>query len=174
MEVEGIEVDGCSAGKVFNLALAQVLAGAAFDGFHRGIEGPLGALDGGQLPQPVGVLLGGEVQHRIGRVQVRLAGLAVSQPGHRDLTEDGREPASMPDLHPRPRGSAGVGNLESAFPQRPQVNVVLEQQTKQLPPAGVELLLKFAMLQAVAGRSRQPALDSREAGAGRTEGLQRG
>lgn len=50
-------------------------------------------------------------------------------------------------------------------PRAAPVNVVLEQQTKQLPPAGVEPLLKFAMLQTVAGRSRQPALDSREAGA---------
>jgi hypothetical protein len=47
--VEGVEVDGGATGEVFNLAFTQLLAGAAFDGFHGRVERVPGCFDGGEL-----------------------------------------------------------------------------------------------------------------------------
>src|SRR5664279_2311824 len=57
LAVEGVEVHGRPAGEVFDLALTQVLAGAAFDRLDGPVERSSGAFDSGQLPQPVRVLL---------------------------------------------------------------------------------------------------------------------
>ena len=126
MEVEGVEVDGSPAGEVFDLSLAQVLAGAAFDGFHGPVERTPGALDRGEVPQPMGVLLDREVQRGVGRMQVRPAGFAVGPSGHGDLTEDGAQAAGVAGLHARSTAPVGVPNLDPALPDGTQVHVVLE------------------------------------------------
>jgi hypothetical protein len=127
LQVERLEVDRCPAREVFDLTLTQVLSAGPFDRVHRAFVGTSGALDGGQPPQSMGVLLDRQVQHRIGRVQVRLTGGTVGQPGDRDLTEEDRpQPTVVADLNPGPIGPAHAGDLKAGFTHRTQGNVVLE------------------------------------------------
>src|SRR5260370_28254690 len=84
--VEGVEVAGGAYGEVLELAFAYQDTGAPVDGV---VEGAPGGFDGGQAAQPVGVLLWGEVEYRVGGVQVAGAQGAVGDSGHGDLPEDG-------------------------------------------------------------------------------------
>lgn len=50
LQVERLEVAGCPAREVFDLTFTQVLSAGPFDRVHGTVEGPSGALDGGELP----------------------------------------------------------------------------------------------------------------------------
>jgi hypothetical protein len=78
------------------LALADPQSGGAGNGRGGLIEGPARGLDRGQPGQPAGLLLLWQVQHRVGRIQVRRAAAAVRHPGHRDLANTVARPRSCP------------------------------------------------------------------------------
>jgi hypothetical protein len=68
--VEGVEV-GCGVGGEFlDLALAQPDSGCSFDRVERTVERASRCFDRGEQAQPVGMLLGGQVERGVGGVQV--------------------------------------------------------------------------------------------------------
>jgi len=80
--VEVVEVDRAALCEVFHLAFADLLSRRRGDRLDRTVERAACAFDRGQLPQPVGVFLGGQVERHVGRMQVRSVGGAVGQPCH--------------------------------------------------------------------------------------------
>jgi hypothetical protein len=99
-----VDVAGCR-GEVLHLAFAQSDPGGPADRLDRLVERPAGGLDGGQLAKPMGVLLLGQVQHRVGRVQVGGPGGAVGDARDADLAEHRGQAAGVTAL--------GVGVLDS-------------------------------------------------------------
>jgi hypothetical protein len=61
------------------------------------------------------VELGGQVQGRIGRIEVVLALAAIRQAGDADLAEDRLERADMAGLDASPPGAVGVDDLTEAL-----------------------------------------------------------
>ena len=119
----------------------------------------------------MGVLLDGEVQRGVGRVQVRLAGLAVGDPGHGDLAEDRAQASGVAGFHVRPARPIGASNLDPALPHGTQVHVVLKEQAKQFAAFDVELTFQLSMFQSAAGLTIEPAQDQPEALTGSREAL---
>ena len=74
----------------------------------------------------MGVFLGGQVQQRVGRVQVPVAAPPVGQPGDLDLPEDGAQAPLVPALHCRVSAPGRVDDLDPDLLPGAQVEVVLE------------------------------------------------
>jgi hypothetical protein len=145
VRAERVEVGRGPGGEVLYLALAQVLPGDPLERVDRAVVGAAGCLDRGEFTQPVGVFLGGQVQQPVSGVQVRLAGFAVGQPGHRDRPEHGRQPAGVPGLGPGPGQSVGVEDLDPGLADLPEVQVVLQQLAQQRASLDVQAFLQLGV-----------------------------
>ncbi len=115
--VERLDVDRSAAGERLDLAFAHVLAGGSLDRSGGLVERSPRCFCGRQAAQPVAVALGGQVQCRVGGIEVRVATTAVGETPHVDLAEDGRQRptagAHLPNIGP----VAQFGSLEQAeFP----------------------------------------------------------
>src|ERR1035441_4029226 len=78
---------GSPAGHVLQLPFSYPHAGRAGDRGLRVLHRAACRLDGGEPPQPVGVLLLRQVQRRVRRVHIRPARRPVRDPRHADLPE---------------------------------------------------------------------------------------
>ena len=125
--VEGVEVDRGPLGEFLRLAFAQLLTGGPCDGLDRVVEGTSGAFDRGEAAKSVGVAFLGQVQCRIGRVQVGVLRATVGDPADPDVTEHRRQYPGMPMFDATPDGPVGSDHFDSRFPQSPQFQVVAEQ-----------------------------------------------
>lgn len=105
--VELVEVDCCPLRELLNLPVAQPLPADLLDRGGRLGERAAGTLDGRQPPQPVGVLLVGQVQRPVSRVQVGVPAGTVGDPPHLDVPEHRGQLALPPRLGAAPRHPTG-------------------------------------------------------------------
>ncbi len=80
LQVKRLHVRGAAAGQLFRLAFPDLHAGRAGDRGGRCLVRAARGLDGGELPEPVGVLFLRQVQRRVQRVHVRPARRPVGDP----------------------------------------------------------------------------------------------
>ena len=140
--VELADVAGGCRGEVLHLASAQPDPGGPADRLDRLVERPAGGLDGG-LAKPVGVLFLGQVQHRVGRVQVGGPGGAVGDACDAGLAEHCGQAPGVTGLGVGVPHPGCVGHLgQPLFPLGTHVQVVLQELPQQLPAVGLELLLQ--------------------------------
>ena len=97
--VKVLDVVGRGGGKRLDLALADPLPAGPFDRLPGLLERAAGCLDRGQAAQPVRVRLAGQVELRVGGIEVGVPAVPIRQPGHRDRAEDAAQPAGVPGLH---------------------------------------------------------------------------
>jgi len=162
--VEGIDITGGSFGELLHHPLAQPLPRGPLDRLDRGLKRAACALDGRQPPKPMGVLLGGQVQHAIGRMQVAASAATVGDPPDLDLTEDRRQPALVSRLGAATRQAIGPDHpLQPALPLRTQVQMVLQQLPEQLPALDLKPRLQLCMRQRCRLRAFQPGRHRLEA-----------
>lgn len=153
--VELLEVRRRGRGEGFHLAFAHGLPAASFDRVGGGVERAPGGLDRRDKAQPVAVALGGQVQHAVGGVQVRLAALAVGEALHAHHPEYRRQPPAVARLDTVAGHPGGVDNLDASLAFGAAVQVVLEHLAQQVPAPTVELTLDLA----VPHRSRPVAVE---------------
>ena len=87
VQVKRLHVGGGPAGQLLQLPFPDPHPGRAGDRGLRGLHRAARGLDGGELPQPVGVLLLRQVQRRVQKVHVAPSRRPVGDPRHRDLPE---------------------------------------------------------------------------------------
>lgn len=109
--VEVIEIDGGSGGQFLHLPLSDLDPGLALDAFDHAVVGAFGSFDGGSAADAVGELLDGQVQERVGQIQVPLARSPVGLAGHADLAQDCLQGPVVALLDPRPFDTIGVHHL---------------------------------------------------------------
>ena len=98
------------------------------------VEAAAGAFHRDQFAQPVGLLLGRQVEPGVSRIQVRAAAFAVGEPADLNLTEHGRRRAGMTDLHgPVPHRLGVHDQAQPGLIAGAQFQVVGEQLAEQLP-----------------------------------------
>ena len=163
--VEVLDIDGRPRGERLDLALAELLARRACDRRGRLLERSPRSLDRGQPPQPVRVLLWGEVQPAVSRIEVGVAAAAVGQPGDRDDTEDRRERAGVSGLDRAVAHVVGVFDLIGPpLPQGAQLQLPLHHLAQQLPAPSVELVFELGVARRGGLAALQPTHELGEAG----------
>ena len=120
------------------------------------VERAPGGLHGGHAPEPVGVQLCGQVEHRVGRVEVLLAPVPVGEAAHFDpAVEDRGQGTVVAGLDGAVDGTLGSRHaLQALLLLGPQVHVVLEELAEDLARVGGEAVLQFRV--GHGGRLRAP------------------
>ena len=119
----------------------------------------------------MGGQLAGQVQRRVGGVEVGLPAAAIRQAGHLDLTEDGLQRPDVTGLDPAPPAAAGVDDDAAALlAGRAQVQVVLVEQPDQLTQVNAQPRFELAVGQARGLLVAQEPADLIEAVPAGTEG----
>jgi hypothetical protein len=127
--VEGIHVHRRRRGQLFNLPFADAYRGSPLDRGRRVGERAGGLLHSGQLAQPGGLLLGRQVAHRVGRVQIGASARSVGDTGHRHRPEPGGQLPGPAPLRPTAALTLGVDDLlQLLLPTPLKVEVVLHEQ----------------------------------------------
>ena len=106
----------------------------------------------------MGLPFGGQVQRRVGGVQVRPLRGAVGQPVDLHGPEHGQQLTGVTRLDPAAPDAVGTSHVKPRFGLLglgPQRQVVLEQLPDQPTSLGVELVLQSAVAQASCGRPVQ-------------------
>ena len=94
----------------------------------------------------MGVLLGGQVQYRVGRIQVLLPARPVGDPAHPDLAEHRHQRPLMPSLEVAVAHPARVHDLLGpALLHGAQIQMVLQHQALDLAPVNEHPLLQLAV-----------------------------
>ena len=160
--VEAVEVGGRALSQALDLALAQPLAAAALDRLNGVVERAPCGLDRGQAPQPVRVLLDGQVQHRVGRAQVLAPAPPVGQPRHPDRPEHAQQRPLMAAFDAAvTRPVAARDDVKARFPCGPQIEVILQELAEQHARVDFQQRLQFAVRQArrlTAGQPHNPSV----------------
>lgn len=110
----------------------------------------------------MGVAFGGEVQHPVGGVQVRVASSAVGEASDLDGAEHGGQGPFVAGLDGPSRCPLGVGDIEAGFALGAQVQVVLEQPAEQFAAVYLESALQLAMVEPARLAAFQPGDDRLE------------
>jgi len=97
--VEVVEVDGSAGSELLDLTFAQRLTAGALDACHGTVVGAPRRLERGEAAQPVRVTLDGQVQRRVGGVQVGMPVPPIRQPGHVHRSKHRRQAPGVPGLH---------------------------------------------------------------------------
>ena len=104
----------------------------------------------------MGVTLGGQVQHRVGRTQVDAPPMPVREPVNIDGPEDRGKRAVMPALHGAIDGAVSVDDLDTCFAHGAQVQVLLIKTAQQLSALHVELRFQLRVRQPVRPATFEP------------------
>jgi hypothetical protein len=115
LRVEGVEVGGGELGQLLHLTFAQPLSGRSLDRIVPAFERAPRCLQRRQPAQAVRLGLDGQVQGRVGRVQIDVPGLTVGQTAGPDLTEHRQQPPAVAALDAAPDGTIGTDNLFEAW-----------------------------------------------------------
>ena len=130
------------------LGAADLHAGAGLDGLLCLPEPARGQVEGRQFPHPQGVRVAGQDLPGVGRVQVRLAAVAVGHPGDPDRPEHARHAPPVAFFHAAVPDPRGAGDLRGPLlPGRIQVERGLQQQPLQFPPLVPEHLLPLPVIE---------------------------
>jgi hypothetical protein len=146
--VERLEVAGGTSGEILGLALAQPLSRGTLDRGDRLVKRAARGLQRGQAPQPVRVTLDGQVQHRVGPMQVRCAALSIGQPRDLKLAEHAPRPRERPAstvrrVTPSPPTTATAAPLTVGA----HVQMILEQLAQKLAAVALQALLEVKVRQ---------------------------
>ena len=145
-DVEGVDIDRGPPGEFLHLAFADALTGGPFDGVGRGVERPAGRLDRRSAAQTMGMTLPGQVQHRVGGIQVRVTPMTVRETLHIEIPEDRGHAAMVTTLDGAMSHPISVEHhSDTFFPDGANLQVFLKQLAQQLPTPPVELVFHLAM-----------------------------
>jgi hypothetical protein len=154
--VEAVEVDRGALGELLDLTLAQDLAGRALDRRERDVIGAPCGLDRRHAPQPVGMLLDGQVQPGVGGAQVRVPLGAVDVPRDHDRPEHAQQRASAPGLHAAAANPVSTAHRDPRLLLGAQVQMALQPQARQLAHVDLKTLLQISMCHARRRRALKP------------------
>jgi hypothetical protein len=143
---------------MLGLSLPQLLPARALDRGLRVLKGAARCLHSTQPPQPVGMLLDGQVQRAVGRAQVAVRLRAVRDPADGDLAEHRRKRTPASALHtPAPHPVAAEhAVLNRPLAQRAEIEMILVDLAEQCARVTPEPRLQLAMLKTGSLRSVSP------------------
>ena len=158
--IERLEVDRGPERHLFDLAFADLHADAAADRVGGILERSPGGLQRDQPPDAVRVLLLGQIQRRIGDIQVLLATPPVRQPPHPHLAEHGPKRPAVAGLDRPARDAGRVHHLiQARLADRAQLKLVLNQRSQQLAALALQQILQLCVLKPVGLHALERAHD---------------
>jgi hypothetical protein len=137
-EVEGVHVGRRASSEVLDRSLTDPHPAGPLDCRRGVVERAAGRFDRGEAAQPVGVLLRGQVQHRVGWVQVGVPSPPVGDARDHHIAEPGSQQPFPPGLGRAPHDLTNVDHrIQPCLVFSPQIQAVLEQLAQQRQPIGV-------------------------------------
>lgn len=155
--------------QLFGLTFVHRGSGASFDRLDSVVERSSSRLDRGQATQAVRVALFGQIQHGVSDVQVRRSAMPIGEAFDGHISEDGGQGSAMSGLDAAVADTVDVDHRDSFLSAGAQVEVVLEQSTKQLSAATVEIGLQLGVGARTGLGALQPADDVGETRPGPAE-----